>query len=56
MNIFDRQDLLLFPLIDSPNPHLRWKMARPLGISLWQRIKAAWVILNNDGCVVRWYH
>jgi hypothetical protein len=35
-----------------------WHPAKPigwLGMRLKNRIRAAWIVLKNDGVVVRWY-
>lgn len=36
-------------------PDGRWGIAKPLGISLWQRIKDAWAVLSGKAAAVRWY-
>ena len=32
-----------------------WKPAKPLGITLWYRIKGAWSVLRGKSTAVRWY-
>jgi hypothetical protein len=39
-------------------PDKTWHPAKPigwLGMKFWNRVRAAWVVLKNDGIVVRWY-
>lgn len=39
-------------------PEDTWTLAKPLawnGMSLWNRIKACFVVLKGNGIVVRWY-
>lgn len=63
MNIYEIQDAE-----NAPRRHIKtdacyqinkpcknYTMARPLGVTLIQRMKAAWLVLNNQACAVRWY-
>ncbi len=36
-------------------PEGRWMVAKPLGISLLQRLQAAWLVLKGSACAVTWY-
>jgi hypothetical protein len=33
----------------------RWRLARPLGVTLGMRLRAAWLVLKNEAAAVRWY-
>lgn len=55
INIVEVSEVRHGPFTETQLKDGRYELARPLGVSLFQRIKAAWLVLTNKACALRWY-